>query len=416
MKNVSFNTLNLIEPVLRAVEEEGYTIPTPIQSKAIPLILNGRDLLGCAQTGTGKTAAFAVPILQMMSAKQTYEKKRKVKGLILTPTRELAIQIEESFNSYGRHLNLKNKVIFGGVSQHAQVSALKSGVDIIIATPGRLLDLMGQGYISLKDIEYFVLDEADRMLDMGFIHDIKKVLAVLPKKRQSLFFSATMPPEIVKLAGTILVNPAEVSVTPVSSTVDTIDQYVYFVDRVNKNKLLVDILKDKKIRTALVFTRTKHGADKVVKVLQKMNVTAEAIHGNKAQNARQRALSNFKAQSTRVLVATDIAARGIDVDNLEYVINFEMSNIAEMYVHRIGRTGRAGAKGTSYSFCDAEEKAYLKDVEKLISKKIPVVDEHPYPLINHNPIKEVKKPFVRKPSENSVKKAAENKKRRYNQN
>jgi ATP-dependent RNA helicase RhlE len=416
LENASFNTLNLIEPVLRAIEEEGYTIPTPIQSKAIPLILNGRDLLGCAQTGTGKTAAFAVPILQMMSAKQTYEKKRKVKGLILTPTRELAIQIEESFNSYGRHLNLKNKVIFGGVSQHAQVSALKSGVDIIIATPGRLLDLMGQGYISLKDIEYFVLDEADRMLDMGFIHDIKKVLAVLPKKRQSLFFSATMPPEIVKLAGTILVNPAEVSVTPVSSTVDTIDQYVYFVDRVNKNKLLVDILKDKKIKTALVFTRTKHGADKVVKVLQKMNVTAEAIHGNKAQNARQRALSNFKSQATRVLVATDIAARGIDVDNLEYVINFEMSNIAEMYVHRIGRTGRAGAKGTSYSFCDAEEKAYLKDVEKLISKKIPVIDEHPYPLINHNPIKEVKKPFVRKPSENSVKKAAENKKRRYNQN
>lgn len=416
MENASFNTLDLIEPVLRAVEEEGYTIPTPIQSKAIPLILKGRDLLGCAQTGTGKTAAFAVPILQMMSAKQTYEKKRKVKGLILTSTRELAIQIEESFNSYGRHLNLKNKVIFGGVSQHAQVSALKSGVDIIIATPGRLLDLMGQGYISLKDIEYFVLDEADRMLDMGFIHDIKKVLAVLPKKRQSLFFSATMPPEIVKLAGTILVNPAEVSVTPVSSTVDTIDQYVYFVDRVNKNKLLVDILKDKKIKTALVFTRTKHGADKVVKVLQKMNVTAEAIHGNKAQNARQRALSNFKSQATRVLVATDIAARGIDVDNLEYVINFEMSNIAEMYVHRIGRTGRAGAKGTSYSFCDAEEKAYLKDVEKLISKKIPVIDEHPYPLINHNPIKEVKKPFVRKPSENSVKKAAENKKRRYNQN
>jgi len=416
LENASFNTLNLIEPVLRAIEEEGYTIPTPIQSKAIPLILNGRDLLGCAQTGTGKTAAFAVPILQMMSTKQTFEKKRKVRGLILTPTRELAIQIEESFNSYGRHLNLKNKVIFGGISQHAQVNALKSGVDIIIATPGRLLDLMGQGYISLKDIEYFVLDEADRMLDMGFIHDIKKVLAVLPKKRQSLFFSATMPPEIVRLAGTILVNPAEVSVTPVSSTVDTIDQYVYFVDRVNKNKLLVDILKDKKIKTALVFTRTKHGADKVVKVLQKMNVTAEAIHGNKAQNARQRALSNFKAQATRVLVATDIAARGIDVDNLEYVINFEMSNIAEMYVHRIGRTGRAGAKGTSYSFCDAEEKAYLKDVEKLISKKITVIDEHPYPLINHNPVKEVKKPFVRKPSENSVKKAAENRKRRYNQN
>jgi ATP-dependent RNA helicase RhlE len=388
LKNASFNTLNLIEPILKAIDEEGYTTPTPIQEKAIPLILNGRDLLGCAQTGTGKTAAFAVPILQMMSlSKPKFEKKRKVKGLILTPTRELAIQIEESFNSYGRHLNLKNKVIFGGVSQGQQVSALKSGVDIIIATPGRLLDLMGQGYISLKDIEYFILDEADRMLDMGFIHDIKKVLAVLPKKRQSLFFSATMPPEIVKLAGTILVNPEKVSVTPVSSTVDTIDQYVYFVDRGNKNKLLVDILKDKKIKTALVFTRTKHGADKVVRVLNKQNVTAEAIHGNKAQNARQRALSNFKAQATRVLVATDIAARGIDVDNLEYVINYEMSNIAEMYVHRIGRTGRAGAKGTSFSFCDAEEKAYLKDVEKLISKKIPVIDSHDYPLIDHNPVK-----------------------------
>ncbi len=414
MENASFNTLNLIEPVLRAIEEEGYTIPTPIQSKAIPLILKGRDLLGCAQTGTGKTAAFAVPILQMMSAKQTFEKKRKVRGLILTPTRELAIQIEESFNSYGRHLNLKNKVIFGGVSQYVQVCALKSGVDIIIATPGRLLDLIGQGYVSLKDIEYFVLDEADRMLDMGFIHDIKKVIALLPKKRQSLFFSATMPDDIIKLAGTILVNPAEVSVTPVSSTVDTIDQYVYFVDRVNKNKLLVDILKDGKIKTALVFTRTKHGADKVVRVLQKMNVTAEAIHGNKAQNARQRALSNFRSQATRVLVATDIAARGIDIDNLEYVINFEMSNIAEMYVHRIGRTGRAGAKGTSYSFCDAEEKAYLRDVEKLISKKIPVIEEHPYPLINNNPVKEVKKSFVRKPSEKSVKKASENMNRRRN--
>ncbi len=414
MENASFNTLNLIEPVLKAIDEQGYTVPTPIQLKAIPLILKGRDLLGCAQTGTGKTAAFAVPILQMMSAKRTFEKRRKVRGLILTPTRELAIQIEESFKSYGRHLGLKNKVIFGGVSQNAQVNALKSGVDIIIATPGRLLDLMGQGYISLKDIEYFVLDEADRMLDMGFIHDIKKVLAVLPKKRQSLFFSATMPPEIIKLAGTILVNPAEVSVTPVSSTVDTIDQYVYFVDRVNKNKLLVDILKDQKIRTALVFTRTKHGADKVVKVLQKMNVTAEAIHGNKAQNARQRALSNFKSQATRVLVATDIAARGIDVDNLEYVINYEMSNIAEMYVHRIGRTGRAGAKGTSFSFCDAEEKAYLKEVEKLISKKIPVIEEHPYPLVDHNPVKKTKQAIVRKPSDRSVKKADENRRRRSN--
>ncbi len=389
MKNASFYTLNLIEPILKAIDEEGYTTPTPIQSKAIPLILEGKDILGCAQTGTGKTAAFAVPILQMMISEKriSNEKKRKVRGLILTPTRELAIQIEESFNSYGRHLNLKNRVIFGGVSQNPQVAALKSGVDIIIATPGRLLDLMAQGYISLKDIEYFILDEADRMLDMGFIHDIRKLLAVLPKKRQSLFFSATMPPEIVKLAGTILIKPEKVSVTPVSSTVDTIDQYVYFVDKGNKNKLLVDVLKNTNIKTALVFTRTKHGADKVVRVLNKQNVTAEAIHGNKAQNARQRALSNFKSQTTRVLVATDIAARGIDVDDLEYVINYEMSNIAEMYVHRIGRTGRAGAKGTSYSFCDAEEKAYLKDVEKLISMKIPVIDEHPYPLIDNNPEK-----------------------------
>jgi ATP-dependent RNA helicase RhlE len=414
-ENNTFRSLNIIEPILKAIDEEGYTIPTPIQIQAIPLILKGTDLLGGAQTGTGKTAAFAVPILQMMSERKTFDKKRKVRGLVLTPTRELAIQIEESFNSYGRHLDLKTKVIFGGVSQSAQVAALRSGVDIVIATPGRLLDLMGQGFLSLKDVEYFVLDEADRMLDMGFIHDIKKVLAVLPKKRQSLFFSATLPPEIIKLAGTILHNPAEVSVTPVSSTVDTIDQFVYFVDRINKNKLLVDILKDKKIKTALVFTRTKHGADKVVKVLQKMNVTAEAIHGNKAQNARQRALSNFKSQATRVLVATDIAARGIDVDNLEYVINFEMSNIAEMYVHRIGRTGRAGAKGTSFSFCDAEEKAYLKDVEKLISKKIPVIEGHAYPLLNNNPVKEVKPAFVRKPTETRLKKTADNRNRRYNQ-
>ncbi|MDP1744208.1 MAG: DEAD/DEAH box helicase [Bacteroidota bacterium] len=382
-----FESLNLIEPILKALQEEGYTVPTPIQSQSIPLVLQGNDLLGCAQTGTGKTAAFAIPILQLLSANKTYDKKKKVRSLIITPTRELAVQIGESFRAYGRHTGLTCTVIFGGVNQNPQTAALRAGVDIVIATPGRLLDLMNQGHLTLRDVEIFVLDEADRMLDMGFIHDVKKMLTALPKKRQSLFFSATMPPEIVKLASTILVNPSKVSVTPVSSTVDIIKQCVYFVDKGNKNDLLIDILKDKNIKTALVFTRTKHGADKVVKVLLKHNIKTEAIHGNKSQNARQRALTNFKEQTTRILVATDIAARGIDVDDLEYVINYEMSNIAETYVHRIGRTGRAGAKGTAISFCDAEEKEYLRDVEKLIAKKIPVIENHPFPLMDHNPVK-----------------------------
>ena len=385
-----FESLNIIAPILKAVQEEGYTTPTPIQAEAIPIVLKGTDLLGCAQTGTGKTAAFAIPILQLLSANKTIHKKKKIRSLIVTPTRELAIQIEESFKAYGRHTGLNYTVVFGGVNQNPQTTALHKGVDILIATPGRLLDLMNQGHISLHDVEIFVLDEADRMLDMGFIHDVKKILAVLPKKRQSLFFSATMPTEIVKLASTILHNPSKVSVTPVSSTVDIIQQYVYFVDRGNKSALLVDILKNPEIKTALVFTRTKHGADKVVKILLKHDISAEAIHGNKAQNARQRALTNFKAQTTRVLVATDIAARGIDVDDLEYVINYEMSNIAETYVHRIGRTGRAGAKGTAFSFCDAEEKEFLRDVEKLISKKISIIDNHPFPLMDHNPEKSIK--------------------------
>ena len=385
---MQFQSLKIIEPILKSLEEEGYSIPTPIQAQAIPLVLEGKDLLGCAQTGTGKTAAFAIPILQLLSANKSYDKKRKIRSLIVTPTRELAIQIEESFKAYGRHTGLTCAVIFGGVNQSQQTSVLQRGVDILVATPGRLLDLMGQGYISLKEIEIFVLDEADRMLDMGFIHDVKRLIAVLPRQRQSLFFSATMPPEIVKLASTILINPTKVEVTPVSSTADTIKQYVFFVDRENKNALLLDVLDDDKIKTALVFTRTKHGADKVVKVLLKHNITAEAIHGNKGQNARQRALTNFKAQTTRVLVATDIAARGIDVDDLEFVINFEISNIAETYVHRIGRTGRAGAKGTALSFCDAEEKAYLNDIERLISKRIPVIENHPFPLVNHYPVKE----------------------------
>ena len=382
-----FESLNIIEPILKSLKEEGYSIPTPIQVQAIPIVLQGTDLIGCAQTGTGKTAAFAVPILQLLSKNKSFDRKKKIRSLIVTPTRELAIQIEESFKAYGRYTGLTCTVVFGGVKQNPQTNALHNGVDILIATPGRLLDLMNQGFISLKDIEIFVLDEADRMLDMGFIHDVRKLLAALPHKRQSLFFSATMPPEIVKLAGSIVYKPVKVEVTPSASTVDIVNQYVYFIDRGNKNLLLLELLKDEKIKTALVFTRTKFGADKVVRVLKKKNISAEAIHGNKAQNARQKALSGFKAQTTRVLVATDIAARGIDVDDLEYVINFEIPNISETYVHRIGRTGRAGAKGTAISFCDAEEKEYLHDIEKLITKKIKVIEDHPFPLIDNNPVK-----------------------------
>jgi len=384
---MQFESLQIIPPILQSLKEEGYTIPTPIQAQAIPIVLQGKDLLGCAQTGTGKTAAFAIPIIQLLAQPKTQGHRHKVRCLVVTPTRELAIQIGESFKAYGRHAGLASTVIFGGVNQHHQVIAIQNGIDILIATPGRLLDLMNQGHISLSGIEIFVLDEADRMLDMGFIHDVKKLIAVLPKKRQTLFFSATMPPEIQKLANTILVNPAKVEVTPVSSTAQTIKQCVYFVDRGNKNALLLDVLKDKTIKTALVFARTKHGADKVVKVLLQNHIRAEAIHGNKSQNARQNALANFKSQITRVLVATDIAARGIDIDELEYVINYEISNIAETYVHRIGRTGRAGANGTALSFCDAEEKAYLADIEKLINKKIPVISDHAYPLRDHNPPK-----------------------------
>jgi ATP-dependent RNA helicase RhlE len=382
-----FKSLEIIEPILQSIHEEGYSIPTPIQAQAIPIVLDGMDLLGCAQTGTGKTAAFAIPILQLLSTAQTYDKRKKIRSLILTPTRELAIQIADSFRNYGRYTKLVHTVVFGGVNQLSQTQALQKGVDILVATPGRLLDLMNQGFISLKDIEIFVLDEADCMLDMGFIHDVKRVLAALPRKRQSLFFSATMPPEIVKLADTILKNPVKVEITPGQPTVDIIEQFVYFVDKGNKSALLLDVLKYKEIKSALVFVRTKHGADKVVKDLLRHNIKAEAIHGNKAQNARQRALANFKDQTTRVLVATDIAARGIDIDEMEFVINFELPNISETYVHRIGRTGRAGAKGTAYSFCDAEEKAFLKDIEKLIRKRIPVIEDHPYPLIDHNPIK-----------------------------
>ena len=374
-----FKDLNLIEPILRALNTEGYSTPTPIQEQSIPVALAGRDLLGCAQTGTGKTAAFAIPILQHLYAEKSNGQRTKgIRALILTPTRELAIQIDESIAAYGRHLGLKHLVVFGGVSQHPQTAALRSGTDILIATPGRLLDLMQQGYISLSNIGIFVLDEADRMLDMGFIHDVKKVIAKLPSKRQTLFFSATMPNEIATLADSILNEPVRVEVTPVSSTAQTIQQSMFFVEKTDKKHLLLHLLKDRSIERVLVFARTKHGSDKVVKDLANHGVPAEAIHGNKSQNARQRALSNFKSGATRVLVATDIAARGIDVDNLTHVINYELPNVPETYVHRIGRTGRAGASGTAFSFCDREEREFLRDIQKLIGATIPVVNEHPY--------------------------------------
>ncbi len=379
---MTFEDLEVSAPILSALKKEGYTTPTPIQEKSIPIVLKGGDLLACAQTGTGKTAAFSIPILQLLAENPQHGNRRKIRALIVTPTRELAIQIGESITAYGADLSLKSTVIFGGVSQHAQVNRLGSGIDILVATPGRLLDLISQGEISLQHIEIFVLDEADRMLDMGFIHDVKKLLRVIPEKRQSLFFSATMPPAIVELAGTILRNPDKVEVTPVSSTAEKIDQELYFVDKKNKNALLLHILENPEIDTALVFTRTKHGADKVAKLLVKHNIKAEAIHGNKAQNARQRALSNFKSKSIRVLVATDIAARGIDVDALSYVINFEIPNIPETYVHRIGRTGRAGLEGMAMSFCDDEEIAYLRDIEKLIKLQIPRNTDHPFPMEN----------------------------------
>ena len=378
---MQFSDLSLAEPILKALAEEGYTTPTPIQQQAIPYLLERRDLLGCAQTGTGKTAAFAIPILQLLhdDRAKTTGGPRRIKTLVMTPTRELAIQIDESFAAYGRHLGLRHAVIFGGVSQHAQVNTLKAGIDILTATPGRLLDLMNQGFISLRDIQFFVLDEADRMLDMGVIHDVKKVIAKLPAQRQSLFFSATMPPDVAKLADTILNKPAKVEVTPVSSTADTIDQALYFVGKDDKRKLLAHILDDASVKSALVFARTKHGADKVVKDLVRSGFKAEAIHGNKSQNARQRALTNFKSGETRVLVATDIAARGIDVDELSHVINYELPNIPETYVHRIGRTGRAGHDGIALSFCDAEETEYLRDIHKLIGKRVPVIENHPFP-------------------------------------
>lgn len=379
---MSFKSLNITDPILRSLNEEGYSTPTPIQSRAIPIALEGKDLLASAQTGTGKTAAFAIPILQNLGVNPQKRDQKKIRSLIVTPTRELAIQIDESFKNYGRYTGLNSTVVYGGVSQKRQVKQLKKGVDILTATPGRLLDLMNQGHISLSDVEVFVLDEADRMLDMGFIHDIKKIRKALPNKHQTLFFSATLPNSILKLANSLLHNPAKVEIEPESPTVDTITQGLYFVEKGNKKNLLINILKDAGIESALVFTRTKRNANKVVQLLNNKNINAEAIHGNKSQSARQRALGNFKDQKTRVLVATDIAARGIDVDELKYVINYEIPNEPETYVHRIGRTGRAGADGTALSFVDSVERAYIRDIQKLIGKQIPVIDEHEFATVN----------------------------------
>lgn len=376
IKILNFTDLKLIEPISKALQEEGYETPTPIQQQSIPEILKGKDLLGTAQTGTGKTAAFAIPMLQNLHQKNI--RNNQIKALILTPTRELAIQIEQSFNAYGRHLPLRTLVIFGGVKQGAQENALKKGVDILVATPGRLLDFINQGIISLRNLEIFVLDEADRMLDMGFVHDVKRVVKLLPQKRQTLFFSATFPNEIKNLADSMLTNPVKVSVTPVSSTAETIHQSVYFVEKDDKLNLLTHILQNDISESVLVFARTKHGADKIARKLQKDKISAEAIHGNKSQNARQNALSNFKSGKTRVLVATDIAARGIDIDELKHVINFELSDVSETYVHRIGRTGRAGNEGRSISFVDGLDLINLKNTEKLIGKKIPVIKDHPF--------------------------------------
>src|SRR3954470_21879183 len=376
---MQFSQLGLIPPIAQAVAAQGYQVPTPIQARAIPHVLAGKDLLGLAQTGTGKTAAFALPILQRLSGGSINVKPRPIRCLVLTPTRELASQIGESFSTYGKHLTLRNAVIFGGVGMDAQKQALRNGMDILVATPGRLLDLMGQGLVDLKTLEVFVLDEADRMLDMGFIHEVKKVIARLPHVRQTLFFSATMPREAQQLADQLLKNPETVAVTPPSTTAEKVDQEVFFVEKADKRALLVEVLADKSMTRVLVFSRTKHGANRIADHLVKARIEAEAIHGNKSQNARERALAGFKSGDTRVLVATDIAARGIDVEDISHVINYDLPEVAETYVHRIGRTARAGASGRSISFCDNEERVYLADIERLIRLKVPVVTEHAYP-------------------------------------
>ena len=406
---MTFAQLGLCPPILKALAEEGYESPSPIQEKAIPPALDGRDVLGCAQTGTGKTCAFAAPILQRLDGEKI--SGRPIRALVLTPTRELALQIQESFAAYGRHLPLRSAVIFGGVGQAPQVEQLKKGVDILVATPGRLGDLYGQKLIDLSKLEIFVLDEADRMLDMGFIHDVRRILGWLPKKKQTLFFSATMPPEVRGLVDGLLVNPVKVAVNPVSSPVEIIDQKLYYVDRGNKTKLLAHLIRELDVKNALVFTRTKHGANKVAGDLAKAGITAAAIHGNKSQTARQQALADFKAGRVQALVATDIAARGLDIEELSHVFNYNLPDVPETYVHRIGRTGRAGHGGTAISFCDINEKEELKAIEKLIGKAVPVVENHPWPMEILEPAPKDKKGRAVNPEDAEARAAAKERRR-----
>ncbi len=376
-----FNELNIIEPILKALKAQGYQEATPIQIQAIPSLIEGADLLGCAQTGTGKTAAFAVPILQKLAKERAAQKgQRKIKALVVAPTRELALQIAESFDAYGANLDQRTAVIFGGVPQNPQTRQLQRGVDILVATPGRLLDLINQGFIDLGHVEQFVLDEADQMLDMGMLQDVKRIIRFIPKERQTMFFSATMPAEIGALADTILKDPVKIAIKPRFSPIDIIEQEVYFVDKKNKTNLLVDLLKDKPYDSVLIFSRTKHGADRIVKDLNRKGFVSAAIHGNKSQTNRQLALSNFKERKTRILVATDIAARGLDIEELSHVINYNLPEVPETYIHRIGRTGRAGLGGKAIAFCDSEEKPLLRDIQKLIKRTLPEVKGHPYAL------------------------------------
>ncbi len=420
---MKFEDLNLHPSLLKAVKDQNYTHPTAVQEQAIPLVLKKNDVLGSAQTGTGKTAAFALPILHhLINERNNNDGKKRIRTLVVTPTRELAIQIAENFTSYSKYNKITNTVIFGGVKQGTQTTTLSNGVDVLVATPGRLLDLMGQGYISLKDIGYFVLDEADRMLDMGFIHDIKKILDKLPKERQSLFFSATMPKNIVELSSQILKSPKQVSVNPVSSTAETIQQFIYYTNKTDKKYLLLHILKDKNINQLLLFSRTKHGADRIARNLKKKNIQAVAIHGDKSQKQRQKSLQSFKDSEIRVLVATDIAARGIDIDKLSYVLNYDIPNESETYVHRIGRCGRAGETGVSISICEPEENEYVRDIEKLIKQKIEEVQNHPFPQtekpMNAQQKKEFEKEKQRKKQEffDNRNKKRGNKKSNYRNN
>lgn len=418
---MKFEDLNLISPILDALKDQNYSEPTEIQSKSIPLVLNGDDVLGSAQTGTGKTAAFAIPIIQhLMNGEQNHQKNRKIASLVVTPTRELAIQIGENFKDYSKYTKLRSTVIFGGVSQHSQTKVLKNGIDILIATPGRLLDLMNQGFISLNSVKYFVLDEADRMLDMGFIHDIKKIIQKLPKKRQSLFFSATMPQKIVDLSRQILVNPKKVSIDAVSSAADTIKQFLYTTNKDKKRNLLLHILSDPKLDQVLLFSRTKHGANKIVKNLSKKKIHCAAIHGDRNQNQRQKALKDFKDGNIRVLVATDIAARGIDINKLRYVINYDIPNESETYVHRIGRCGRAGEEGIAISICEPEENAYVRDIEKLIKQKISLISDNPFPQtdrpMNNAEKKEFEKEKQRRKKEFFANRNKNKKKSGFNRN